>query len=268
MKINEISLVIPVYNEQDNLQPLIEEIHTALHKHFSFEIIVVDDGSQDNSKNILSNLVKEHSYLRAIFHSKNLGQSTSISTGVAAARYSWVITLDGDGQNDPTDIPELIQQLEKNIHHSVTKQVVLVGNRKKRNDTWIRRMSTRIANGIRRRLLNDNCPDTGCSLKIFQRDAFLRLPHFNHMHRFLPALFKRAQFEVVNFPVNHRPRLRGQSKYGLNNRLWVGIIDLFGVMWLIRRPCYTQHQLVSTIKENHTTQNLAQSEKALELEHE
>lgn len=236
MKINELSIVIPVYNERENLESLLEEINVALKSVFKFEVVIVDDGSQDGSQEQLQKLTHTLDYLHPIYHRRNFGQSASIATGINAAQYEWIVTLDGDRQNDPNDIPKLIQTLEHTLNQEINRKVVLVGNRQKRIDTWIRRISTRIANGIRRRLLKDNCPDTGCSLKIFPKEAFLQLPHFNHMHRFLPALFKRAGFEVINSPVNHRPRVKGESKYGIRNRLWVGIIDLLGVMWLIRRP--------------------------------
>jgi dolichol-phosphate mannosyltransferase len=141
-----------------------------------------------------------------------------------------LVTLDGDGQNDPADIPRLFEVLQDS-------RTVVLGNRKKRDDNNIRKLSSRIGNGIRRSLLNDECPDTGCSLKLFPRDAFLTLPHFNHLHRFLPALFKRAGYKLVNLPVNHRPRWHGVSKYGVMNRLFVGVHDLIGVRWLLKRPC-------------------------------
>jgi dolichol-phosphate mannosyltransferase len=152
---------------------------------------------------------------------------------VLQARHPWIATLDGDGQNDPADIPHLLARLqaaapEEDLH-------MLAGWRSKRQDSWLRRLSSKVANGVRGRLLRDATPDTGCGLKVFSRETFLRLPNFSHMHRFLPALVQRHGGRVVSVPVSHRPRERGISKYGLHNRLWVGIVDLFGVMWLLRR---------------------------------
>jgi dolichol-phosphate mannosyltransferase len=152
---------------------------------------------------------------------------------VLAAKAPWIATLDGDGQNDPADIPRLIEALRDYDYDGHLKLVM--GNRTTRRDTRMRRLSSRIANAVRSTLLNDGTPDTGCGIKLFERDMFLQLPHFNHMHRFLPALAQRAGQRVISVPVDHRPRMRGTSKYGVNNRLWVGIVDLFGVMWLIRR---------------------------------
>lgn len=227
----ELSVVIPVYNEVDNVEGLYQEIARALPtERYCYEVIFVDDGSTDGTIARLKALSQTHSKLRAVYHKRNYGQSAALLSGAKAARYSMLVTLDGDGQNDPADIPRLFEHL----HDSRT---VVLGNRKKRDDNNLRKISSRIGNGIRRRLLNDECPDTGCSLKLFPREAFLNLPHFNHLHRFLPALFKRAGFKLVNLPVNHRPRWHGISKYGVMNRLFVGIHDLIGVRWLLKRPC-------------------------------
>jgi dolichol-phosphate mannosyltransferase len=226
-----LSIVIPVYNEMDNVEGIYREIVSALSPgSFTYEVIFVDDGSTDGTRLGLQALAKTHSNLRIITHKRNFGQSAALLSGAKAARYSMLVTLDGDGQNDPADIPRLFEQL----HDSHT---VVLGNRKKRADNILRKFSSFIANGIRRRLLNDECFDTGCSLKLFPRDAFLALPHFNHLHRFLPALFKRAGFRLVSVPVNHRARWHGVSKYGVMNRLFVGLHDLIGVHWLLKRPC-------------------------------
>lgn len=228
---NELSIVIPVYNEADNVETLYKEIAASLSvEEYRFEVIFVDDGSTDNTPEHLKNLARFHKNVRVREHKKNYGQSAALVTGARAAQYPLLITLDGDGQNDPHDIPYLLAQW-------VDHRTVILGNRKKRDDNKLRRLSSRIGNGIRQWCLADDCPDTGCSLKIFPREAFLALPHFNHLHRFLPALFKRAGFKLVNVPVNHRPRLHGVSKYGVMNRLFVGIHDLVGVRWLIKRPC-------------------------------
>jgi dolichol-phosphate mannosyltransferase len=231
-KIN-LSVVIPVYNEMDNVESLYQEIVSALSpEDFTFEVIFVDDGSTDGTGLCLQTLAKTHSNLRVIHHKRNFGQSAALLSGAHAARYSMLVTLDGDGQNDPADIPCLFKYMQDS-------HTVVFGNRKKRADNILRKFSSVIGNGIRRRLLHDECFDTGCSLKLFPREAFLALPHFNHLHRFLPALFKRAGFKLVNIPVNHRARWHGVSKYGYGvmNRLFVGIHDLIGVHWLLKRPC-------------------------------
>ncbi|MBA2651314.1 MAG: glycosyltransferase family 2 protein [Tatlockia sp.] len=227
----DLSIVIPVYNEVDNIEDLYLEIVKCLPAdRFLYEVIFVDDGSTDGTSLRLKGLVDSHPNLRSVYHQQNYGQSAALLSGARAARYSMLVTLDGDGQNDPADIPRLFEHLQDS-------RTVVLGNRKKRDDNALRKLSSRIGNTIRRGLLKDECPDTGCSLKLFPRDAFLALPHFNHLHRFLPALFKRAGFKLVNLPVNHRPRWHGASKYGVMNRLFVGIHDLIGVRWLLKRPC-------------------------------
>lgn len=233
-----LSLIVPVYNESGNVQLLTEEIIQALPTdQYQYEIIFVDDGSKDETPQRLEALRNLYSQVRVVTHTKNYGQSAALITGAKAAKNAWIVTLDGDGQNDPADIVLLCKALKESAVSSV-----VLGNRKKRQDTWVRRISSRIANRFRQKLLKDDCPDTGCSLKLFPRDAFLELPRFNHMHRYFPALFKRYHFNIINVPVNHRPRLHGISKYGLNNRLWVGITDIIGVMWLMRRPCSPQSE--------------------------
>jgi dolichol-phosphate mannosyltransferase len=170
--------------------------------------------------------------VRLVRHQVRSGQSAAVATGVRAARARWIATLDGDGQNDPADIPNL---LEAAVQSESPGLRLVMGNRTTRRDTWLRRLSSRVANRVRGGLLKDGTPDTGCGIKVFDRDVFMDMPRFNHMHRFMPALFQREGYQVVSVPVNHRERTRGKSKYGLHNRLWVGIVDLFGVMWLIRR---------------------------------
>jgi len=228
-----LSVVVPVKNEAENIRPLVDEIVAALTGVVEFEIIYVDDGSDDETPSVLQATAASVPQLRVLRHVRSCGQSTAVSSGVLQARHAWIATLDGDGQNDPADIPKLIARLrsaspQENLH-------MLAGWRSKRQDTWLRRLSSKVANGVRSRLLGDSTPDTGCGLKLFCRETFLRLPYFNHMHRFLPALVLRHGGRVVSVEVNHRPRERGTSKYGLHNRLWVGIVDLFGVMWLRRR---------------------------------
>jgi dolichol-phosphate mannosyltransferase len=229
----DISVVVPVHNEAENIEPLIQEIREALDGQLDYEVLYVDDGSSDATPDILKQLQNGFPRLRVLRHLQCCGQSSAIHSGVQAARAEWIVTLDGDGQNDPADIPKLLAVIRDpdrpaNLH-------MVGGQRKKRRDTWIKRMSSKIANGVRSRLLKDSTPDTGCGLKVFNREVFLQLPFFDHMHRFLAALFQRQGSQVMSVEVHHRPRERGISKYGLHNRLWVGIVDLFGVMWLQRR---------------------------------
>jgi dolichol-phosphate mannosyltransferase len=228
MQINQVSVVIPVRNEEGNLASLIGEIDVAL-KQIKHEIIYVDDGSTDNTYSQLKSLQTQFTQLKIVRHAQSCGQSTAVRTGVKAAQFAWVATLDGDGQNDPADIPKLIA--------AVTDGVDLVGGNRRasRRDTWVKRMSSVIANTVRSKMLRDDTPDTGCGLKLFKRDAFLDLPYFNHMHRFLPALIKRRGGKIVSVPVAHRNREHGKSNYGTIDRLLVGIVDLFGVAWLQRR---------------------------------
>jgi glycosyltransferase involved in cell wall biosynthesis len=228
------SVVVPVYNEIDNVESLAREIDSVFAGHPHYEILFVDDHSQDGTRQKLGELAQSISNFKPLYHAKNFGQSASVLTGVRRAQYEWIVTLDGDGQNNPADIPALAAAIKAKLPHEAP--IAACGNREKRDDTMIRRLSSTLANRVRGALLRDECPDTGCGLKCFRREDFLRLPHFNHVHRFLPALFKRSGGTVVNVPVSHRPRLHGQSKYGVLNRLGVGIIDMFGVVWLIRRP--------------------------------
>ncbi|GGI79827.1 glycosyltransferase family 2 protein [Legionella impletisoli] len=227
----ELSIIIPVYNEVDNVEALYQEIVASLPiSQYRFEVIYVDDGSTDGTKEKLGALAKIYDNLQAVFHKGNYGQSAALLSGARTARYPTLVTMDGDGQNDPADIPSLYQ-------HALTPKTVVLGNRQKRDDNALRRLSSRVGNRVRQWILHDECPDTGCSLKLFPREAFLMLPHFNHMHRFMPALFKRAGYQLVNVKVNHRPRRHGVSKYGVMNRLFVGIHDLIGMRWLLKRPC-------------------------------
>ena len=229
----ELTVVVPVRNEAENLRPLINEIRTALSNiSGEGEIIYVDDGSSDNSVEQLLAIKAECPQLRVLAHRECCGQSASIMTGVKAAQASVIATLDGDGQNDPADIPTLYATLKEAPDRD---RLLVAGLRTKRQDTWIKRISSKVANKVRSSLLGDNTPDTGCGLKVFTRAAFLDMPHFDHMHRFLPALMIRRGGAVISLKVNHRPRENGTSKYGTLDRLAVGIIDLLGVLWLQRR---------------------------------
>lgn len=229
----DLSVVIPVKNEQDNILPLLAEIHAALDGRYDYEVIYVDDGSDDATPRVLDTARMQYPRLRVLRHAQSCGQSTAVRSGVQAARAAWIATLDGDGQNDPADIPKLMAAMQSPDRPPDLK--LFAGWRKTRRDTWLKRLSSRIANAVRGSLLKDATPDTGCGLKLFERALFLDLPYFDHMHRFLPALVQRAGAQVRSVEVHHRHRERGVSKYGLHNRLWVGIVDLFGVGWLQRR---------------------------------
>jgi dolichol-phosphate mannosyltransferase len=228
-----LSVVVPVLNEAENIAPLISEICSSLDGKLEYEIIYVDDGSDDATPEILSEIKSSCSRLRILRHKTSCGQSTAITTGIHSAKAPWIATLDGDGQNDPADIPLLWEKMRG--YSAPNDKLMVVGYRKKRRDTWLKRLSSKIANAVRSSLLKDGTPDTGSGLKLFKKDLFRKLPYFDHMHRFLPALVIRADGRVLSVEVNHRERKRGTSKYGLHNRLWVGIIDMFGVMWLQRR---------------------------------
>jgi dolichol-phosphate mannosyltransferase len=228
----DLSVVIPVKNEAGNIAPLVAEIVAALDGRAAYEIIYVDDGSGDSTEAEIRSLQATLPQLRLVRHARSCGQSAAIRSGVKAARGRWIATLDGDGQNDPADIPTLWRLAQAGPE---TPPLMIAGHRARRQDSWSKRQASRIANAVRRRLLHDDTPDTGCGLKLFPRALFLDLPYFDHMHRFLPALVLRDGGIVRSVPVNHRPRRRGASKYGVLDRLGVGIADLVGVMWLRRR---------------------------------
>lgn len=232
----DYSVVVPVRNEAHNIPPLIAELKTVMAALQPYEIVIVDDGSDDATPQALSDQARACPELRAVRHRAGAGQSAAITTGVNRARAGVVITLDGDGQNDPADIPALVARFGE---VEDPDKLLVTGQRQKRRDTLIKRLSSRIANAVRGGLLGDDTPDTGCGLKVFSRAAYLAMPVFDHMHRFLPALMLRQGGRVLSVPVNHRPREHGATKYGLFDRLWVGIVDLLGVMWLQRRPGMT-----------------------------
>ncbi|MGJ8525443.1 Undecaprenyl-phosphate 4-deoxy-4-formamido-L-arabinose transferase [Halomonadaceae bacterium LMG 33818] len=258
-----LSVLIPAKDEADNLEALLNEIIQVLERFFAtkdksdkegtpwntrihyhersidtmrkiattreYEIIVVDDASTDKTGELLSRLSRRHPQLKTIQHDHARGQSTSIWEAAHSARGKWLVTLDGDGQNDPADIPAMLAEA------CASDIDMVAGYRFHRRATLLKRISSRTANCIRASLLSDNTPDTGCGLKLMRRDAFLALPYFDHMHRFLPALMQGQGRNCISLPVNDRPRQYGRSHYGVNNRLWVGIIDMIGVMWLNRR---------------------------------
>ncbi len=244
-----LSVVIPMHNEYGNVAPLLEEVVAALQDRIAFEIICVDDASQDSTLDLLRTLSRRHPQLRVLSHATRGGQSAAIRTGVKAATGAWIATLDGDGQNDPADIPALLAELA-----AAGPQVKLLGGwRVRRHDSWSKRAASRIANAVRRRMLGDATPDTGCGSKLFEREAFLELPYFDHMHRYLPSLMQRAGWCTLSVPVNHRPRRSGASNYDNLGRLWVGLSDLLGVAWLIRR-----HRVVPMVSEEGAGQHARQ----------
>ncbi|CAA7611727.1 Cell wall biosynthesis glycosyltransferase [Candidatus Terasakiella magnetica] len=232
--IPELSVVVPVKNEAENILPLLEEIHTVLQGRVEFEVVYVDDGSDDATPQILAQAKLLHPRLRVVRHRASCGQSQAVATGVKHASGLLVGTLDGDGQNDPADLPAMLE-CWRALPEADQPLAMITGWRATRRDNGIRRLSSKVANGIRSKLLNDGTPDSGSGIKILPRALFLDLPRFDHMHRFMAALIIRAGGRVEVVRVNHRPRERGISKYGVWNRLWVGIVDLFGVMWLMRR---------------------------------
>jgi len=226
-----VSVVVPVRNEAENVGPLADEIAAALTGRWNFELIYVNDGSSDGTEAELNALKAERAWLRQIKHTESCGQSAAVRSGVAAARAPVVATLDGDGQNDPSFIPALLHAFERG-----GERIGLVaGQRVGRRSSAFKKLQSRIANGVRGAILRDGTRDTGCGLKVFRRDAFLALPYFDGLHRFLPALFRRDGFAIAYVDVIDRARRHGQSNYGMWDRLWVGILDLAGVWWLIRR---------------------------------
>jgi glycosyltransferase involved in cell wall biosynthesis len=226
-----VSVVVPVRNEAGNVGPLTEEIAAILKERCSFELIYVNDGSTDATAETLAGLMAERPWLRQVRHASSCGQSAAVRTGVAASRAPIVVTLDGDGQNDPSFIPALLRALEE----GAPQMGLVAGQRVGRRSGAFKRFQSRIANGVRAAVLRDGTRDTGCGLKAFRRDAFLALPYFDGLHRFLPALFARDGYTIGYVDVIDRPRRHGTSNYGLWDRLWIGILDLAGVWWLVRR---------------------------------
>jgi dolichol-phosphate mannosyltransferase len=227
-----LSVVIPMRNEGPNVLPLIEEIAAAL-GDTPHEVVCVDDGSSDDTAARLSDAAARFPVV-VLRHRRSCGQSAGVVSGVLAARAPWIATLDGDGQNDPADIPRMWDRARREAD-AAAPMLLVAGHRVTRKDSGVKRVSSRIANAVRARLLGDATPDTGCGLKVFPRALFLDLPRFDHMHRYLPALVLRQGGQVVSEPVNHRPRVRGVSNYGTLDRLLVSISDMLGVIWLQRR---------------------------------
>ncbi len=226
-----VTVVVPVRNEAGNVAPLVGEIEAALAPLGPFEVVYVDDGSTDATPQVLEGLRADRPWLRQLRHERSCGQSAAVRTGVRAARSPVVATIDGDGQNDPAYIPALLAALEA----AGSRAGIAAGQRLGRKDTGFKKLQSRIANGVRGWVLRDGTRDTGCGLKAFPRDVYLSLPYFDALHRFMPALVRREGLDVVLVDVIDRPRLTGVSNYGFFDRLWVGILDLAGVWWLIRR---------------------------------
>jgi dolichol-phosphate mannosyltransferase len=232
-----VSIVVPAHNEADNLPILLREIDAAFAARDDYEIIVVDDCSSDNTAATLATLQHALPPLRVLRHRRNAGQSMALINGVRAAHGRWIATLDGDGQNDPADLPRLIEAITQETDPALK---LIQGWRRQRRDTAVKRLSSRVANAVRSWMLGDATPDSGCGIRVVEREALLRVPAFDHMHRFIPALIRQGGGRVRSMAVNHRPRGAGRSHYGLLNRLGVGIVDLFGVAWLGRRSRPTE----------------------------
>jgi dolichol-phosphate mannosyltransferase len=238
-----VSIVVPVRNEADNIAPLVDEIAAALDQNLAFELIYVNDGSTDRTEAELARLMTSRPWLRQIRHEISCGQSAAVSSGVMHARAAIVVTLDGDGQNDPAFIPALLEAMMKAPHIGL-----VAGQRVGRQASGFKKFQSRVANAVRSVVLRDGTRDTGCGLKAFRRDLFLRLPYFDGLHRFLPALVRREGYAIGYVDVVDRPRRAGTSNYGMWDRLWIGILDLIGVWWLIRRRRHVPQ--VSEVKRN------------------
>lgn len=225
----DLSVVMPVYNEEDNVGPLMEELETVLKKTGrSFEVLCINDCSTDDSLNVIRKLQQTRPYLRFVNHRVNSGESAAGATGFEHARGDIVITIDADQQNDPADIPALLDALKDDVH-------AVCGVRRTREDDWVRRLSSRIANGFRNWMTGDKIADAGCTYRALRRSALHEIPVFNGMHRFLPTLLRLQGYKAVEILVNHRPRTRGKSKYGVGNRMWRGIVDCFAMRWFRAR---------------------------------
>lgn len=229
----QLSVVIPVLNEENNVTPLLHELEEVLRGKENFEVIYVDDHSTDRTLETLTGHTLNYPWLRVVRHCTQSGQSAALRSGIRKAQYPLIATLDGDGQNDPGDILNLIDVYQR--EKKPARPCLVNGQRVQRKDSGWRRVSSHLANALRRRLLHDGTPDSGCGIKVFSRDDFLDLPSFNHMHRFLPALIRQRGGTVVSVAVGHRSRASGASHYGTLDRLCAGIIDLIGVLWLARR---------------------------------
>lgn len=228
-----LTIVVPAYNEAGSIQDVIQEALEVFHSGLeSFQIIVVDDGSEDNTAAALADLSRQEDRLTVIRHPNRSGKSAALRTGMLAARTLWVATMDGDGQDDPRSILDMVKHIDLS---KVDKVGVVAANRTNRTDGDSRKFASRLANGLRQWALNDDCPDTACGLKVIPRDLFLVLPFFDALHRYLPALTKHLGYETINVPVVNRPRSSGVSKYSNIGRALAGLFDLMGVVWVMRR---------------------------------
>ncbi len=227
-----LSLIIPAKDEQENIANLLTEVFSVMRDHPGFEVVLVDDGSDDRTQDTAVRTAQAlGGRLVSVRHAQSIGQSGALATGIRHARSQLIVTMDGDGQNDPADIPALLQKADT----MRSPDFCIAGYRKNRKDTAWKRFQSRLANRVRDALLHDGVPDTGCGLKLFPRSTFLKLPWFDHGHRFIPALVRGIGGEIAIVEVNHRPRIAGISKYNAWNRTWAGILDLFGVLWLLHR---------------------------------
>ncbi len=242
----EISIVIPARNEAANIVALLQGIDAACASLPAYEVIVIDDGSDDGTDAAVRGRMEGYAHLRLIRHERSGGQSAAVHSGVLAARGALIATLDGDGQNPPEELPHLLAPL---LAPGAVQLGLVAGQRVARQDTLSKRLASRFANGLRARILRDGTRDTGCGLKAFRRDAFLRLPYFDHMHRYLPALFARDGWQIAHVDVSHRPRGGGRSNYSNLQRGLVGAVDLFGVAWLLRRRKKALPQEIVRIEE-------------------
>lgn len=228
-----ISVVVPLYNERDNVRPLVAAIQPVLDRFAEpAECILVDDGSTDGTTDELKSVTAADARFRFIRHARNFGQSAALLTGMRNARGNYILTIDGDLQNDPDDLPKFVELL----HDSDC----VCGYRVERNDSWVRKMSSRVANRVRNSVLHDGLRDTGCGTKGFRRECVRYLVCFNGAHRFFAAVLRSAGMRVVEVPVHHHARIHGVSKYGIRNRLWRGVFDLIGVIWLTRRLVFPE----------------------------
>jgi len=230
----ELTVVVPVHDEVDNIEPLLDEVAAALAPHYAFEAVFVDDGSRDGTAEALVRAMARRPWLRVLQHDRKCGKSAGVRTGALAARAPVLVLMDGDRQNDPAEAPRLVERLRQE-RRCDPRLAMVAGQRGQRRDNALRRLSSRIANGVRAAILNDGTRDTGCGLKVITREAFLRLPYFDGQHRFMSALVKAQGHTLALETVTDRPRVAGQAKYGVWNRLWVGIGDLLAVFWLVRR---------------------------------
>jgi dolichol-phosphate mannosyltransferase len=236
----ELSVVIPIYNEEENIAPLLEELFPVLRgTGKTFEVLCVDDASTDSSLSVLKEQQKKYAELRIVRHNINSGESAAGASGFANAEGGVIVTIDGDQQNDPADIPALLRTLEG--------ADAVCGVRRKREDDWVKRISSRVANRFRNRVTGDKISDAGCTFRALKADTLREIPVFNGMHRFLPTLLRLQGYKVVEILVNHRPRTRGKSKYGIGNRMFRGLIDCFAIRWW-RRRCVPANRVLSDVR--------------------